>query len=185
MTEEKPKFTPVILPTFAELSVAIIASGVQNENVDVRNLMWFHVHRELKTKNLLDCQWLNFKRRVPGQKKDIWGPPDPEQETTYENCYQFTWDMDKRILRVKLYNGDMVYGDPTSERCEFSWIVGDEHEYTASRVKKAVMDRLAGRAQRIFENREEARVKAEVTAIYNSFFTPSNQYVQSTKEQQA
>lgn len=104
------------------------------------------------------------------------------KETTYEHC--FHWgaklktqpDMSEAvILTVTIMDGDMVYGQPTKQRCSYDIIIdmnkpGHKHLFDQM-IAPCLVKVLEINAIYEQTRREEARAKIETDLIYQEYFS--------------
>lgn len=103
------------------------------------------------------------------------------KETTYDNCFhwgvllitQSEGNVDA-ILTITIMNGDMMYGQPTDQRCSYDIIMdmnkpGHKHLFDKLIAHRLEVE-LKFRASCEQTNREEVRAQAEANLIYQEYF---------------
>lgn len=102
-------------------------------------------------------------------------------ETTYEHC--FHWGVllitqsegnEAAILTITIMDGDMMYGEPTKQRCSYDIIMdlnkpGHKHLFEKMIAHRLEVE-LKFRASCEQTDREEARAKVEADLIYQEYF---------------
>lgn len=105
-------------------------------------------------------RWLDMRKDLSFAKK-----PDIIEETTYEDCVFWTIKP-KGVIVFTLWEGDLLYGEPTHERCQFT-----VREVPTRLIKDILEARLRRLAARHEDEEEQERRRARRKEIYRNLMS--------------
>jgi len=127
----------------------------------------------LKPVDMIEAKWLGSStyRNTWKNRDGSFDLPDMWKESTYEECVKWFFDVNKLVLTVKMWDGEMLDGSPTSERCLWQFRVAlDDTKLFETLLEPVIMSRLARIAADKYEEELDRKHKAAIEKILNGMF---------------
>lgn len=130
--------------------------------------------RFLAEADKVEARWFDYRRDLP----NVYSPPDMWKEITYDKC--ITWNV-RPVLSGKdafefvltMWDGDMMYGQPTEKRASWTFLVTDKQQaFVGGILKICILRELNNKSFLDLEYQKAAEDKARAKKIFDAYFDP-------------
>lgn len=122
------------------------------------------LRKHLKQHDQISSKWLDYRAHIANFESE----PNMWNESTYDQCVHWSFDVHTLVLKVRMEDGDAYDGRPTRAFAEwkFRLTVHDEAIFEEL-INKCITNQLMEKAYRIYNAEQEARHHKAALKIFN------------------
>lgn len=159
------------IETLIEVASKQRATEYQLGRTGWRDFMF--LRNTLKTDDMIEAKWLGQEdwRNTWKKSNGTFDAPDMWKESTYDECVEWSFDVNKLVLTVKMWDGDMLNGYRANERCMWQFrVTQHDTKLFDTLLEPMIMARLARIAADKYEEELNRKHKAAIEKILKGMF---------------